>query len=163
MMRRTTFLSRVLILAAAAATVSLGGSHPKGDLVETAVAAGSFETLVGAVKAAGLLETLRGPGPYTVFAPTDEAFAKIPRATLRGLLEPRNRATLTKILTYHVVPGRLAAADVVALNGAKTVEGGLVKFASNGRDVHVNNARVLKANVETTNGIIHVIDTVLMP
>ena len=133
MMRRTTLISRVLILAVAAATVSLGGSHPKGDLVETAVAAGSFETLVAAVKAAGLVETLRGPGPYTV-----------PRATLLSLLEPRNRATLTKILTYHVVPGRLAAADVVALNGAKTVEGGLVKFASNGRDVHVNNATGIK-------------------
>ena len=81
--------------------------------------------MVGAVKAAGLLETLRGPGPYTVFAPTDEEFRKIPRATLLSLLEPRNRAALTKILTYHVVPGRLAAADVVALNGAKTVEGAL--------------------------------------
>jgi len=110
---------------------------------------------VGAVKAAGLLETLRGPGPYTVFAPTDEEFRKIPRATLRRLLEPRNRATLAKILTYHVVPGRLAAADVVALNGAKTVEGGLVKFSSNGQDVHVDNARVLKANVQKLTGSPH--------
>lgn len=138
-------------------------SHNAPDLVDTAVAAGNFTTLVAAVKAAGLVDVLKGAGPYTVFAPSDEAFAKIPKHTLQDLLKPENRDKLVKILTYHVVPGKLEAADVVALNGAKTVQGGRVKFRQQGNTVRVNNANVLKTDINTSNGIIHVIDTVLMP
>lgn len=133
------------------------------DIVETAVNAGSFMTLVTAVKAAGLVETLKGEGPFTVFAPTDEAFAKIPKATLQSLLRPENRDQLTKILTYHVVPGRVTAAQVARLHDAQTVEGGSVHFKVNSNGIKVNTSNVVKADIETSNGIIHVIDTVLMP
>jgi uncharacterized surface protein with fasciclin (FAS1) repeats len=135
----------------------------KSDLVDTAIAAGSFTTLVAAVKAAGLVDVLKGDGPYTVFAPSDEAFAKIPAHTLKALLKPENRDKLVKILTYHVVPGKLEAEDVVSLSGAKTVQGGRLKFRQHGNTVRVNNANVLKTDITTSNGIIHVIDTVLMP
>lgn len=133
------------------------------DIVDTAVAAGSFTTLVAAVKAAGLVDVLKGAGPYTVFAPTDEAFAKIPAATLQSLLKPENRDKLVKILTYHVVPGKLDAQDVLALNGAKTVQGGRLRFGASKNTVRVNNANVLKTDINTSNGVIHVIDTVLLP
>lgn len=133
------------------------------DIVETAVNAGSFMTLVTAVKAAGLVETLKGEGPFTVFAPTDEAFAKIPKATLHSLLQPENRDQLTKILTYHVVPGRVTAAQVARLHDAQTVEGGSVRFKVSSNGIKVNASKVVKADIETSNGIIHVIDTVLMP
>ena len=138
-------------------------STKKSDLVDTAVAAGNFTTLVAAVKAAGLVDVLKGDGPYTVFAPSDEAFAKIPAHALKELLKPENRDKLVKILTYHVVPGKLAAEDVVSLSGAKTVQGGRLKFRQHGNTVRVNNANVLKTDINTSNGIIHVIDTVLMP
>ena len=132
------------------------------DIVDTAVAA-KFNTLVAAVKAAGLVDTLKGPGPFTVFAPTDEAFAKLPAGTIDSLLKPENKAKLQSILTYHVVPGKVMAHDVVKLNSAKTVEGQNVTIkASNGR-VMVNNANVTKTDIETSNGVIHVIDTVIMP
>ena len=130
------------------------------DIVDTAVAAGSFKTLAAALQAAGLVDTLKGKGPFTVFAPTDEAFAKIPKAALDALIA--DKAKLTKVLTYHVVAGKVMAADVVKLKEAKTVEGQMLKIdTSNG--VKVNNAKVVKADVEASNGVIHVIDTVLMP
>jgi uncharacterized surface protein with fasciclin (FAS1) repeats len=130
------------------------------DIVDTAVAAGSFTTLVAAVKAAGLVETLKGTGPFTVFAPTDEAFAKLPKGTVDELL--KDIPKLKKILTYHVVAGKVMAADVVKLKSAKTVEGSEVKIdASNG--VKVNSSTVTTPDVAADNGVIHIIDTVLMP
>lgn len=132
-------------------------------LVDVAVSAGKFRTLVAAVKAAGLVPVLQGEGPYTVFAPTDEAFAKLPKGTVEELLLPENREHLVKILTYHVIPGKLLAEDVVALNGAKTVQGQRVKFRQTRNDVQVNNALVLKTDIAASNGIIHVIDNVLLP
>jgi uncharacterized surface protein with fasciclin (FAS1) repeats len=133
------------------------------DIVDTAVAAGSFNTLAAALKAAGLVETLKGTGPFTVFAPTDEAFAKLPAGTLDSLLKPENKAKLASILTYHVVPGKVMAADVVKLKEAKTVNGQMVKIMVDGNKVRVNDANVVKTDVGASNGVIHVIDTVLLP
>ena len=133
-----------------------------GDIVVVASNAGSFKTLVAAVKAAGLVETLQGKGPFTVFAPTDAAFAKLPPGTVEDLLKPENKAKLVAILTYHVVPGKVMAADVVKLTSAKTVEGSEVKIdASNG--VKINDSTVTTADVAADNGVIHIIDTVLLP
>lgn len=130
------------------------------NIVETATTAGSFKTLVAAVQAAGLGETLSGPGPFTVFAPTDETFAKLPAGTVQGLL--KNIPKLTQILTFHVVPGKLMAADVVKLTSAKTVQGqNLTIAAENG--VTINGANVITPNIETDNGVIHVIDQVILP
>jgi uncharacterized surface protein with fasciclin (FAS1) repeats len=129
------------------------------DIVDTAVAAGSFKTLVAAVQAAGLVETLKGPGPFTVFAPTDEAFAKIPKAQLDALLA--DKAKLTAVLTYHVVPGKVMAADVKP-GKVKTVQGQELTIGTTG-GVTVNNARVTATDVTASNGVIHVIDTVVMP
>lgn len=130
------------------------------DIVDTAVSAGSFTTLVAAVKAAGLVDTLKGAGPFTVFAPTDEAFAKLPAGTVEALLQDIPK--LTKILTYHVVSGKVMAADVVKLTSATTVEGSTVKIdASNG--VKVNDSTVTAADVAADNGVIHIIDSVLLP
>ncbi|MCY7337146.1 MAG: fasciclin domain-containing protein [Chamaesiphon sp.] len=130
------------------------------DIVDTAVSAGSFTTLVAAVKAAGLVETLKGAGPFTVFAPTDEAFAKLPAGTVEGLL--KDLPKLKQILTYHVVAGKVMAADVVKLTSAKTVEGSEVKIdATSG--VKINNATVVTPDVAADNGVIHIIDTVLLP
>ena len=133
------------------------------DIVDTAVAAGSFNTLAAALKAAGLVETLKGPGPFTVFAPTDEAFAKLPAGTLESLLKPENKAKLAGILTYHVVAGKVMAADVVKLTSAKTVNGQSVKVAVEGGKVRVNGANVVKTDIAASNGVIHVIDSVLLP
>jgi uncharacterized surface protein with fasciclin (FAS1) repeats len=158
-------LKRTLLAAAALAALALpaplrADSHATKDIVDTAVAAGSFKTLVSALQAAGLVETLKGKGPFTVFAPTDEAFAKIPKADLDALL--KDKAKLIRVLTYHVVPGRLMAADVVKLKQAKTVEGQSVKIdAASG--VSVDGARVVKADVVASNGVIHVIDSVMLP
>ncbi len=130
------------------------------NIVETAVEAGSFNTLVTAVTEAGLVETLSGPGQFTVFAPTDEAFAKIPAETLNAVLADKEK--LISILTYHVVPGKVMAADVAGMTSAETVQGGTVAIdASEG--VKINDATVISADIETSNGVIHVIDTVLMP
>jgi len=130
------------------------------NIVETAVAAGSFKTLVTAVQVAGLVDTLSGAGPFTVFAPTDEAFAKIPKETLDAVLA--DKAKLTAILTYHVVAGKVMASDVMSLTSAKTVQGGEVTIdTANG--VMVNDAKVVQADIECSNGVIHVIDSVLMP
>ncbi len=132
------------------------------DIVETAVAAGSFNTLVAAVKAAGLVDTLKGEGPFTVFAPTDEAFAKLPAGTIEMLLKPENKDKLVKILTYHVASGQVTSAQVVKLKEAKTVQGGKLKINAR-HGVLINNANLVKADVLTSNGVIHVIDTVLLP
>lgn len=132
----------------------------KNDIVDTAVSAGSFQTLATALKAAGLVETLKGEGPFTVFAPTDEAFAKLPAGTVEALLKDKDK--LTAILTYHVVAGKVKAADVVKLRSAKTVQGKSVAIdATSG--VKVNDAKVVKADIDCSNGVIHVIDTVLLP
>ena len=133
------------------------------DIVDTAVAAGSFKTLTAAVGAAGLVETLKGKGPFTVFAPTDEAFEKLPPGTVESLLKPENKAKLVKILTYHVVAGKVLAADVVKLSKAKTVEGSEVKITVNDGKVKVDNANVVKTDIVTSNGVIHVIDAVILP
>ncbi|MEM8798933.1 MAG: fasciclin domain-containing protein [Pseudomonadota bacterium] len=133
------------------------------DIVDTAVAAGSFNTLVAAVKAAGLVETLKGEGPFTVFAPTDEAFAKLPAGTVENLLKPENKAALVKVLTYHVVSGAVYAKDISGktLNTA-SVEGGTLSI--DGLDgVRVETAQVVKADIATSNGVIHVIDRVILP
>ena len=132
------------------------------DIVDTAVAAGSFSTLVKAVQAAGLVETLKGAGPFTVFAPTDEAFAALPPGTLDAVL--KDKAKLTSILTYHVVAGKVMAKDVVGLNGktAKTIQGGDLKIDTTS-GVKIGGATVITADVETSNGVIHVIDKVLLP
>lgn len=130
------------------------------DIVDTAVAAGSFKTLVAAVEAAGLVDTLKGPGPFTVFAPTDEAFAKLPPGTVEALL--KDKAKLTAILTYHVVPGSVTAQQVSSLTEASTVQGGKLAIDTSS-GVKVNGASVIKADVLATNGVIHVIDTVLIP
>lgn len=134
---------------------------PAGDIVDVAVGAGSFNTLVAAVKAADLVDTLKGEGPFTVFAPTDEAFAKIPQADLDALLADKEK--LTAVLTYHVVPGKVMAADVVKLDSAKTVQGESVTVVVSDGAVKVNDANVVKTDIVTSNGVIHVIDTVLMP
>jgi uncharacterized surface protein with fasciclin (FAS1) repeats len=133
------------------------------DIVDTAVAAGSFKTLAAALKAAGLIETLKGKGPFTVFAPTDEAFAKLPAGTVENLLKPENKAQLTAILTYHVVPGAVMASQVVTLKDAKTVNGQSVKISATGGTVMVDKAKVVKTDIKAANGVIHVIDTVMIP
>ena len=145
--------------------MTLGGSlYAQGkDIVDTAVAAGQFKTLAAAIKAAGLADTLKGPGPFTVFAPTDAAFAKLPKGTIEELLKPENKAKLTAILTYHVVSGKVMAADVVKVSDAKTVQGGSLKVHASGGTVSVDNATVVKTDIGASNGVIHVIDTVLMP
>jgi transforming growth factor-beta-induced protein len=139
-------------------------SKKGGDIVDTAVGAGMFNTLVAAVKAAGLVETLKGDGPFTVFAPTDEAFAKLPAGTVENLLKPENKDLLVKILTYHVVSGKVMAADVVKLKSAKTVQGQNVSIKVKKGKVMLNKkTNVIKTDITTSNGVIHVIDSVLMP
>lgn len=152
--------------AGAEASVTLASysqASEKKDIVETAVAAGSFKTLVAAVQAAGLVETLQGEGPLTVFAPTDEAFAKLPKGTVENLLKKENLGTLRQILTYHVVPGKVMAEKVVGLDSAATVNGQRVDFRVTSSGVMIDNARVVKTDIGTSNGVIHVIDTVIMP
>ena len=133
------------------------------DIVDTAVAAGKFKTLAAALTAADLVETLKGTGPFTVFAPTDEAFAKLPEGTVADLLKPENKAKLIAILTYHVVPGKVMAADVVKLTSAKTVQGSEVAIKVDGGKVMVDNANVIKTDIKCKNGVIHVIDAVILP
>ena len=133
------------------------------DIVDTAVAAGSFQTLATALQAAGLIDTLKGKGPFTVFAPTDEAFAKLPAGTLETLLKPENKAKLAAILTYHVVPGRVAASQVAGMKTAKTVNGKDLKIAAAGGGVMIDGARVVKTDILASNGVIHVIDQVVLP
>jgi uncharacterized surface protein with fasciclin (FAS1) repeats len=144
-------------------SVAFAAVEAPKDIVDTAVAAGSFKTLVAAVQAAGLVETLKGKGPFTVFAPTDEAFAKLPAGTVESLLKPENKDKLIAVLTYHVVPGKVLASDVVGLKEAKTVQGGKVKIAVIGDKVKIDDATVVKTDIVTSNGVIHVIDSVILP
>ena len=154
------------VAAAAFALMTVGaqaGSTATKDIVDTAVDAGSFKTLATALQAAGLVDTLKGAGPFTVFAPTDAAFAKLPKGTIEELLKPENKAKLTAILTYHVVAGKVMAADVVKVKDAKTVQGGSVKVNAAGGKVTIDGANVVKTDIGASNGVIHVVDSVLMP
>jgi uncharacterized surface protein with fasciclin (FAS1) repeats len=160
-------LASLRITAAIAATVFASSIHAGStvrdkDLVSVAIEAGSFKTLVAAVQAAGLVETLQGAGPFTVFAPTDEAFAKLPPGAVENLLEPRNKDRLTALLTYHVVPGKVMAADVTTMM-AKTVNGQSLSIAVANGSVTVDGARVITTDIAAGNGVIHVIDSVIMP
>ena len=150
----------VVVFVALLPVSALADSHMGKDIVDTAVAAGSFSTLVTAVQTAGLVETLKGEGPFTLFAPNDEAFAKIPSDQLNALLADKDK--LTAVLTYHVVPGKIMAADVAGLTSVKSVQGQELRIdTSDG--VKVNDAKVIKTDIAASNGVIHVIDTVLMP
>lgn len=133
------------------------------DIVDTAVAAGSFKTLVTAVKAADLVETLKGKGPFTVFAPTDAAFSRLPEGTIATLLKPENQKKLQSVLTYHVVPGKVLAKDVVILKSAKTVNGKSVKISVKDGKVFVDGGQVVKTDIKCSNGVIHVINAVMLP
>jgi uncharacterized surface protein with fasciclin (FAS1) repeats len=161
MHRITRVLTTALLLAGAIAVAPLRAQDK--DIVDTAVGAGQFKTLAAALKAAGLVDTLKGAGPFTVFAPTDDAFAKLPAGTVETLLKPENKAKLVSILTYHVVPGKVMAAQVTKMTSAKTVQGSALTVAATGGTVTVNDAKVVKADIAASNGVIHVIDTVLMP
>jgi len=149
--------------SASSARKKAAGKAASKDIVDTAVAAGSFKTLAAALKAAGLVETLKGKGPFTVFAPTDEAFAKLPKGTVQSLLKPGNKEKLTAILTYHVAAGRLAAADVVKLSKATTLNGQQVDIRLQNGGVRLDNAKVIKTDIFCSNGVIHVIDAVIIP
>lgn len=156
---RNVFMALILSLPMFATSAHAGAK----DIVDTAVSAGSFKTLVAAVKAAGLVNTLKGDGPFTVFAPTDAAFAKLPAGTVEDLLKPENKAKLTAILTYHVLPGKVMSNDIAGKKlDAKTVQGQEISVDAT-KGVKVNSATVTKADLATTNGVIHVIDTVIMP
>lgn len=147
-------------------TAAFAGHHKEAghkDIVETAASNEMFSTLVTAVKSADLVNTLKGDGPFTVFAPTDDAFAALPEGTLEMLLKPENKQTLVSILTYHVVSGKVTAKDVSTLSEASTVEGSKVMISTDMNKVMINDANVIKADVITSNGVIHVIDTVLLP
>ncbi|RMH47357.1 MAG: fasciclin domain-containing protein [Alphaproteobacteria bacterium] len=146
-----------LVLAPAPATAEM-----KKDIVDTAVAAGSFKTLVAAVQAAGLVETLKGEGPFTVFAPTDEAFARLPAGTVEDLLKPENKDRLVAILTYHVVPGKVMSSDLRDGMMAKTVQGQSAKITLSVPPM-IDDARIIRPDIETSNGVIHVIDAVILP
>jgi len=161
-------LSVVAIVAVFTAQTALaddckGCKKGNKDIVDTAVGAGSFKTLVTAVSKAGLVETLKGKGPFTVFAPTDDAFAKLPAGTVGELIKPENKEKLTSILTYHVVAGKVMAKDVVKLSEAETVQGSSVDIKVTDGKVYIDGAQVVKADIETSNGVIHVIDSVILP
>ena len=151
------------VLATTTTLVRAGDAAAKQDVVDTAVSAGKFNTLAAALKAAGLVDTLKGQGPFTVFAPTDEAFAKLPAGTVEDLLKPENKEKLTSILTYHVVAGKAMAKDVAGMSSAKTVNGKELKLKTYDGKVKVDNATVTQADIAASNGVIHVIDTVLLP
>jgi uncharacterized surface protein with fasciclin (FAS1) repeats len=161
----------VALASALSGAVALAGAKtasatrtPVGKtIVQTASGAGSFDTLVAALKAADLVSTLDGPGPFTVFAPTDEAFAKLPKGTVENLLKPENKAQLQALLTYHVVPGNVMAADVVKLNEARTANGASLPIVVAGNTVKVDEAKVVQTDIVCSNGVIHVIDRVVMP
>ena len=161
----TLFLSLLTSTSAFAGFSGFSGGHamPSKDIVDTAISAGNFKTLTTALQAAGLVETLKGKGPFTVFAPTDGAFAKLPAGTVEMLLEPANKQKLTAILTYHVVAGNVKAADVIKLTSVKTLNGQSLSIRTVDGKVLINGSTVVKADIAATNGTIHVIDTVLMP
>jgi uncharacterized surface protein with fasciclin (FAS1) repeats len=158
---KITYLLMAFTMLLSVTTSALAAE--KKDIVDTAVAAGNFKTLAAALQAAGLVDTLKGPGPFTVFAPTDDAFAKLPAGTVEELLKPENKEKLVAILTYHVVPGRVMAKDVMKLNSAKTVNGKSVTIADRSGAVMVDNAKVVQADIAASNGVIHVIDSVILP
>lgn len=160
-MFRRTFLALTSVAALSSASFAFADGHSK-DIVDTAVDAGSFTTLVAAVQAAGLVETLKGEGPFTVFAPTDEAFAALPEGTVETLLKPENKDQLVAILTYHVVPGKVMSSDLSNDMMVTTVNGSDVKIMTEG-GVTVNGANVTTADIATSNGVIHVIDAVILP
>lgn len=171
-MKKIHMILAVMMVAALPGFVIAGGyektktsadSMMKMDIVDTAASAGTFNTLVKAVQAADLAETLKSPGPFTVFAPTDEAFAKLPAGTLADLLKPENKAKLQSILTYHVVAGNVMATDAAKLASAKTVNGKSFSIRSGGNGLMVDEATVIKADIKASNGTIHVIDQVIMP
>ncbi len=156
-------LTKLLLIGGLALMAGGAGTAQEKNIVDTAAAAGSFNTLVKAVQAADLTSTLEGPGPFTVFAPTDQAFAKLPAGTLETLMKPENKEKLRAILTYHVVAGDLDASEVAKLHSVKTVEGADLKIVNKNGSVMVDNAKVVKADIRTSNGIIHVIDAVMLP
>ncbi len=157
-----TLLTGAFACACLTFTASADHHGAKKDIVDTAAGAGSFNTLVAAVKAAGLVDTLKGAGPFTVFAPTDDAFAKLPKGTVEDLLKPENKEKLAGILTYHVLAGKVMAADVKTMK-AKTVNGKELDIKAGAEGVTVDKAKVVKTDIGTSNGVIHVIDTVLLP
>ena len=160
-------VTSIVMAAALVLCLALGAyAGPKAasqDIVDTAVAAGSFKTLAAALQAAGLVDTLKGKGPFTVFAPTDEAFAKLPAGTVEDLLKPENKEKLVAILTYHVVSGRDLASQVTKMSSAKTVNGQSLAIRVNGGKIMVDSAKVIKTDILCSNGIIHVIDSVVLP
>ena len=162
------FAPVALIIAISFSTVAMAGHHSTKkeqalDIVDVAVSAGQFKTLAAALGAADLISTLKGEGPFTVFAPTDAAFEKLPAGTVDMLLKPENKDQLIAVLTYHVVPGSVMAADVVKLSGATTVNGADVAIAVVDGSVRIDNATVVKTDINASNGVIHVIDTVILP
>ncbi len=165
-MKRRSFI----LTAIASAAVLMAGSvfagnygKKKADIVDTAVANGNFTTLAAALEAGGLIDTLKSDGPFTVFAPTDEAFAKLPAGTVESLLLPENKDQLVEILTYHVVPGKVMASDVVGLDSASTANGSDVAISVQDGNVFVNDSRVVATDISTSNGVIHVVDSVILP
>lgn len=151
----------ILGAAFVATSMPLGYTMPQKDIVDTAVQAGNFKTLVAAVQAAGLVDTLKSPGPFTVFAPTDEAFEKLPPGTVESLLQDKEK--LIQVLTYHVVPGKVMSTDVVGLDSAQTVQGQRLSIDTMNGIVMIDNSKVVAADIQASNGVIHVIDTVLIP
>jgi uncharacterized surface protein with fasciclin (FAS1) repeats len=160
---KTIALVTVLFVLFAGSIASVGAKNHSKTIVDTAISAGSFNTLVAALKAADLVDTLNGKGPFTVFAPTDEAFAKLPKETLDDLLKPENKTRLQSILTYHVVPGKVMAKDVVGLTSAATVNGKALTISTKDGSVMVDGGKVIKTDIESSNGVIHVIDSVVLP
>ena len=158
MLRQIALMTSGLVMLGAAAQAA------EKDIVDTAVGAGQFQTLVAAVQAAGLVETLKGEGPFTVFAPTDEAFAALPAGTVENLLKPENKDQLVAVLTYHVIPGKVMSADIAGKAMAvETVQGTTADIDATANGVTIDNAKVIAADVEASNGVIHVIDAVILP
>ena len=162
-MKKMMIAGIVAAMTITGAAANMGAATADQDIVDTAVAVGSFKTLAKALQAADLVETLKGAGPFTVFAPSDEAFAKLPAGTLEALLQPENRPKLRRILTSHVVAGRNMAADVVKTSSAKAVSGDTLTIASRDGGVTIGGTNVVKTDIVATNGVIHVIDTVILP
>lgn len=157
-------LAAITLMALTLTTApAFAGGKAQKDIVDTAVSAGTFTTLATALQAAGLVDTLKGAGPFTVFAPTDAAFAKLPVGTVETLLKPENKAKLQAVLTYHVVPGSVSSQQVVKLDSAKTVNGQSVEIRSANGSVTIDGAKVVQADIVASNGVIHVIDTVILP
>ncbi|UPW17281.1 fasciclin domain-containing protein [Agarivorans sp. TSD2052] len=164
MFKKIATVLSIVVASLAFSSMSHANHHGmKKDIVDVAAENGSFTTLVAAVKAAGLVDTLKGEGPFTVFAPTDEAFAKLPEGTVEMLLQPENKDKLVAVLTYHVVAGKVMAADVVNITSAATVQGQEVMVKVDNGSVMINDAKVVMADVKAKNGVIHVVDTVLLP